>query len=242
MASDLTDKGAIAVAPFTGDACGDWQSFLIGLFVGLRRAVRPGVKVTTAELGHWTKDITGCCSIFKDTFGRYPSTTDQELAQMTVRIRDQFADSNTGIGDTSVRLGMTYDRINSELFELCITACSKHCSYLNSQAQLGDGLSYLALVRGVCCQFGIGAENAARKALEEMKFEGTADKASLRIFLTKMHLAFEKLQAAQGGERISISRRIYIYACQSFAFTLEFSHLGIGGVCSKRHWTFLAGH
>ena len=51
---------------------------------------------------------------------------------MTVRIRDQFADRNTGIGDTSVRLGKAYDRINSELFELCITACSKHCPYLNS--------------------------------------------------------------------------------------------------------------
>jgi hypothetical protein len=45
-----------------------------------------------------------------------------------------------------------------------------------------------------------------------MKFEGTADKASLRNFLTKMHLAFEKLQAAQGGEKISLSRRIYTLA------------------------------
>ena len=46
MASNLTDKDFITVAQFTGDACEDWQSFLIGLFVGLRRAVRPGVKVT----------------------------------------------------------------------------------------------------------------------------------------------------------------------------------------------------
>jgi hypothetical protein len=50
MASDLTDKDVIAVAQFTGDACEDWQSFLIGLFVALRRAVRPGTKVTAIEL------------------------------------------------------------------------------------------------------------------------------------------------------------------------------------------------
>ena len=68
MASDLTDKDVIAVAQFTGDACEDWQSFLIGLFVALRRAVRPGVKVTAIELNHWTTDITNCCAIYKDTF------------------------------------------------------------------------------------------------------------------------------------------------------------------------------
>ena len=212
MASNLTDKDVITVAQFTGDACEDWQSFLIGLFVGLRRAVRPGVTVTAIELSHWTDDITRCCRIFKETFDRYPSMTAIDLNTISDNIRNAFNQRATGIGETSLRLGMTYDRINSELFEICITACSKHCPYLNSQATLGDGLSYLALMRSVCCQFGMGAENAARKALEEMKFEGTADAASLRIFLNKMHLAFEKLQAAQGGEKITLSRRIYTLA------------------------------
>ena len=241
MASNLTDKDVITVAQFTGDACEDWQSFLIGLFVGLRRAVRPGVTVTAIELSHWTDDITRCCRIFKETFDRYPSMTAMDLNTIRDNIRNAFNERATGIGDTSLRLGMTYDRINSELFEICITACSKHCPYLNSQATLGDGLSYLALMRSVCCQFGMGAENAARKALEEMKFEGTADAASLRIFLNKMHLAFEKLQAAQGGEK-NYPFSTNLYACESFALTLEFSHLGVGGSCSNRYWTHLADH
>jgi len=121
----LTDKDVITVAQFTGDACEDRQSFLIGLFVGLRRAVRPGVTVTAIELAHWTTDITRCCRIFKETFDRYPSMTAMDLNTIRDNIGNAFNEHATGIGDTSLRLGMTYDRINSELFEICITACSK---------------------------------------------------------------------------------------------------------------------
>ena len=68
---------------------------------------------------------------------------------------------------------------------------------MNSQATLGDGLSYLALMRGVCCQFGIGAENAARKALGEMKFEGTADKASVANLLLTCLRGMKQLSLIQ---------------------------------------------
>ena len=110
MASDLTDKDVIAVAQFTGDACEDWQSFLIGLFVALRRAVRPGVKVTAIELNHWTTDITNCCAIYKDTFNRGASTTDRDINDLRDRISNAFNDRRTGIGDTSARHGLTFAR------------------------------------------------------------------------------------------------------------------------------------
>jgi len=108
MASDLTDKDVIAVAQFTGDACEDWQSFLIGLFVALRRAVRPGTKVTAIELSHWTTDITNCCAIYQDAFNRGASTTDREITTLRDRISTAFNDRRTGIGETPARLGMTF--------------------------------------------------------------------------------------------------------------------------------------
>ena len=120
MASNLTDKDAIIVAQFTGDACEDWESFLIGLFVGLRRAVRPGVTVTAIELAHWTTDITRCCRIFKETFDRYPSMTAMDLNTIKDNIGTALNERATGMGETPLRLGMTYDRINSELFGICI--------------------------------------------------------------------------------------------------------------------------
>ncbi len=37
-----------------------------------------------------------------------------------------------------------------------------------------------------------------------MRFEGSSDETAIRVSLNKLHMAIEKLQAAQGGAKIGI--------------------------------------
>ena len=207
--AESSNKDVIRVSAFTGEDCDDWESFLIGIFVSLKKAMKsPGVTLKDpADLSAWAANINRCLRIFKDEFER-----GQDYETIMDAIKLGYSRRESGITEAGVALGLTADRINSELYEVCISACSTNCAYLNSQAILNDGLSYLMLMRSVCMQTGMGAEHAARENLERLKFEGTADRTALRAFLVKLHLAFERLQSAQGGAKILLPRRIYTLA------------------------------
>ena len=64
----------------------------------------------------------------------------------------------------------------------------------------------------MCCPVGEGAEHAAQMRLENLKFESTPDRKSLRAHLSTFHQACEDVRASSRNQKLGISRKIYLLA------------------------------